>query len=175
LKLDDVYDGMAHTMKKGFGTGRVFGEPIKVNEHVTIIPVARVNLGGGGGGGEEKKDSPGTGKKSGGQGFGFGGAVKPMGYIKIKGSCVKFKRICDWEQVMKMMMPPVCLCLLIVKHKMKMMHGHPHHMGPCDKKMMMHGMPGHHMGHGPMHECHGHGHPHMHHHPQWHKEMMKKA
>jgi uncharacterized spore protein YtfJ len=74
LKFDDVYDGMAHTVRKGFSTSKVFGEPIKVNERVTIIPVAKVMMGGGGGGGEEsvedeeKKDGPEIGKKSGGGG-----------------------------------------------------------------------------------------------------------
>ena len=53
MKFDDVYDGMAHTVRKGFSTSKVFGEPIKVNERVTIIPVAKVMMGGGGGGGEE--------------------------------------------------------------------------------------------------------------------------
>ena len=201
MKFDDVYDGMAHTVRKGFSTRKVFGEPIKVNERVTIIPVAKVMMGGGGGGGEEsvedeeKKDGLEIGKKGVGGGFGFRGGVKPVGYIKIKGSCVKFKRIHDWEHVLKMMLPPVCLCLLIVKHKM--MQAPPHHMSPWDHKMMMkrkmmmmHGMHPHHMDHGPMHECkhhqrgggwdkkamehHQHMHQaHMHHHPGCKKEMMK--
>ena len=184
MKVDDMYGGMAHTMRKGFSTRKVFGEPIKVNERVTIIPVAKVLVGGGGGGGgreesvedEEKEGAVETGKRGRGGRFGFRGGVKPVGYIKIKGSCVKFKRIHDWEHLMKMMMPPLCLCLIIIKHKM--MQAHPHHMGPWDKKMMMkkkmmmHGMHPHHMqGMHPHHMDHGH----MHHHPACKKEMMKKA
>jgi len=182
LKFDDVYDGMAHTVRKGFSTRKVFGEPIKVNEKVTIIPVAKVMMGGGGGGGEEsvedeeKKGAAETGKKSGGGGFGFKGGVKPLGYIKIKGSCVRFKHICDWDNMVKMMIPPVCLCLIIIKPKM--MKGHPHHMSPWDRKMMMKMMM-HHMGPegmhgGPLWKMHGmHGPGECPHHAKIHHKHMK--
>ena len=168
MKFGPESEGMAHSMKKGFGAKRAFGEPIKVNDKITIIPVVKASFGGGGGGeevraGEEQEGAPESGKKMG-SGYGFGGGVKPLGYIKIKGSCVRFKHICDWDNIIKMMMPPLCLFLLIIKHKM--MKGHMQGMGPWDrkmmmkKKMMMHGMPGHQMGPGPMCECQHHKHMH---------------
>jgi len=135
LKFGPESEGMAHSMKKGFGAKRAFGEPIKVNDKITIIPVVKASFGGGGGGeeatpGEEQEGAPECGKKMG-SGYGFGGGVKPLGYIKIKGSCVRFKHICDWDNMVKMMVPPLCLCLLIIKHKL--MKGHAHHMSPHHK------------------------------------------
>jgi uncharacterized spore protein YtfJ len=148
LNLDEVYGGMAHNVKKGFSVGRVFGEPIKVSDDVTIIPVAKVKMGGGGGGGtdrprdevKEKKEEESTGG-----GFGFKGGVEPVGYIKVKGDCVKFVRIHDWEKIA--LMVPACLMAAgLIKHKMMKMHGMGgvHHK-PCPLCGM------HHMAPFPMH------------------------
>jgi len=146
-----MHGGMGH-MKKGFGVKRAFGEPIKVNDEVTIIPVARVKMSGGGGGGEEMQSAepPAEGEaaeeskpKGQGSGYGFMGGVKPVGYIKIKGSCVKFHRIHDWEHIAKMMVPLGVIFLVMCKHKMmhmKMgqMHGGAPWMGPMMGPKMMH-------------------------------------
>lgn len=178
MKYDEIYEGMGHTVRKGFGVKRVFGEPIKINDEVTIIPVAKVKMSGGGGGGEEMEASEASAEgevskgrrpKGQGGGFGFMGGVKPVGYIKVKGSCVKFHRIHDCGHIAKMMVPVCVIVLAVIKHKMmhfkQMGYGHGpmpmgHMAGPC--------------GHGMMHK-HGHmypGHGHMHG-ACGHKMMMK--
>lgn len=184
MKLDDVYEGMGHTVRKGFSVKKVFGEPIKINDEVTIIPVAKIKMSGGGGGGGEEGVSGAeiegeageeSAMKSQGGGFGFGGGVKPVGYIKIKGSCVKFVRIHDWEKIAFVCVPLTILAIKILKHKMMeekcWQGGHVGHAGWEHKKkmMMMHHKGGmcpicgmHHMG-----PCQGHGMHHkamMHHH-----------
>jgi uncharacterized spore protein YtfJ len=202
LKHGEMYAGMGHKMKKGFGVKRAFGEPIKVNDDVTIIPVAKVKMSGGGGGGEEMKasESPAEGEapeeqeaKGQGGGFGFMGGVKPVGYIKVKGSCVKFHRIHDWEYIAKAMIPVCVVILALLKHKM--MHfkkmgyapGMGQAAGPCGPGMMhkhghMHPGHGHMHGHGagmhPMAMHHPHHHMHhggMHPHGPCDKKMMMKG
>jgi len=191
LKLDDVYEGMGQTVRKGFRVDRVFGEPVKIGDNITIIPVAKVKMSGGGGGGESEEPGPAEeGKeanakkaKGGGAGFGFGGGVQPVGYIRIKGDCVKWVRIHDWENIARSLVPVAIVCLIIAKKKMAhmgpMKMGYHHQaMGPHHHKMMHGGGYGHgpghmhHHGHGPGHgPCHEHMHEH-HHGPMEHKKKM---
>jgi len=191
LNFQEDKGGMPHHMKKGFGTKKVFGDPIKINDEVTIIPVAKVKMGGGGGSGETEPAAMAEGEeqapkeKGSGKGYGYMGMVMPVGYIKIKGSCVRFHHIPDYPKIAKCAAGIALLCMLIAKKKthMKkmmhmgmggmapgMMHGHMHGQ-PCE--CGMHGMHGgmkgtHHMKHMMMHQkMHGMGKP------PWMKHGMK--
>lgn len=96
MKIDDIFEGMAGTLKKGFDVTRVFGEPLQV-QGTTVIPVARIVLHGGGGGGEGIP--PGEKEKQGGGGFGFMGNVTPLGYILLSGGDARWVQIIDWAKV----------------------------------------------------------------------------
>jgi len=64
----------------------VFGQPVE-RSGITVIPVAKATWGfGGGSGGEDGKE---------GTGGGGGGVVAPLGYIEVRESGAKFKRIRD--------------------------------------------------------------------------------
>jgi uncharacterized spore protein YtfJ len=64
----------------------VFGQPVE-RGGITVIPVAKTTWGfGGGSGGEAGKE---------GAGGGGGGFVSPLGYIEVRESGAKFKRIRD--------------------------------------------------------------------------------
>jgi uncharacterized spore protein YtfJ len=173
LNYKEAHGGMPHHMKKGFGTRRVFGEPMKINDEVTIIPVAKVKMGGGGGSGDTEPAATAEGEeqaakeqKGSGRGYGYMGKVTPVGYIKIKGSCVKFHHIPDYARIAKCAAGVALVCMLIAKKKMHMgmggkapwmMHGHMHGQ-PCE--CGMHGM------HGGMKGMH-----HMKHHMMMHQKM----
>jgi uncharacterized spore protein YtfJ len=66
----------------------IFGEPYAQNG-ITIIPAAKVWLGGGGGGGEKADD------ESHGSGSGFGLIARPVGAFVIKGEEVEWKPAID--------------------------------------------------------------------------------
>lgn len=159
---------MAESIKKGYGAGTVFGEPIQVGQGITIIPVAKVKIAGGGGGGEEQSGNGGEGDegkvdkaKGKGGGFGFKGGVKPVGYIMIKGDKARWVGIPDVDRMMKCLIPLGICALVILKRKMlhmklKKMGYMGHGMGPFGPKMMHRppwacgGM--HHAGYGGMHK-----------------------
>lgn len=179
MKFEGVYEGMAESIKKGYGAGTVFGEPMQVGQGITIIPVAKVKIAGGGGGGEEQSRNGGEGDegkvgkaKGKGGGFGFKGGVKPVGYIMIKGDRARWVGIPDMDRMKKCLIPLGICALIILKRKMlhmklKEMGYMGHGMGQFGPKMM-HKPPWasggmHHAGYGGMHKC-GHGHEHPHHH-----------
>jgi len=183
VKLDDAYDGMVHTIRKGFKARRAFGDPIKVGRNVQIIPVAKIMVAAGGKGGQadragEDDDESSEELVEGGR-FGFKGGVKPIGYIKIKGCHVKWVPICDWEKIAMCCVPVTLFAMHICKHKLMGMEWHKmHHMSPemreHKKKMMMkHGAPCgkcgmHHIGPCPGKKHHHKGGPEM----AEHKKMM---
>lgn len=174
-----------HKFKKGMGVKKAFGEPIKVSDRVTIITVAKVMSGGGMGMGEGEKpaeegeESEARPKEMMGKGGGYGymGGVKPVGFIKVKGDCVRFVPIRDMEHMAKCMIPVCMFAMLIFKKKMmhkKMMMGGHHGMGPhCGMHHGMHHGPmmmqGHHGGTCPM--CGEHHKAMMHHKMMMHKKM----
>lgn len=172
-KLNDVFEGMGHTARKGFKAKWAFGEPIKVGDQLTIIPVARVMMAGGGGGGSEtglsgdEKDS-GAETRGYGGGFGFKGGVKPLGYIKVKGGCAKFVRFHCWNRIGLLMLAAAVFMVMHskkkelimlellkwkwLKHGMKRrrdrMRGNRHKLGPLHARSYARGMPHHKGGHG---------------------------
>lgn len=155
MKLDDAFEGMGHTVRKGFKAKRAFGEPIKVGDGVTIIPVAKVMMAGGAGGGieeaagEEKEGGKGPVMGSGG-GFGFKGGVKPIGYIKIKDGHARFVRIHEWDKIAIGLIALTGILAMTVKKEMMMLEWLKWKM--LKRKMMHHkGMHGHMHSHGMMH------------------------
>lgn len=139
---------LPHDIGKGFKADRIFGDPIKLDGDITIIPVAKAKFGGGGGGGGEcspqAEEGGAEGKPGGfGKGFGFKGGIKPLGYIEIKEGKANWVRIHDWEKLAVVI--PLCLLGLgVVKlkimwlEKVGSMAGRKpcrkcgmHHMGPC--------------------------------------------
>ena len=92
MKRDDVFQGMADTLKEGFDVGKAFGKPMEV-QGTTVIPVARIALRGGEG------VPPGEEEKQAGGGFGFWGGVTPVGYIQAKEGDVRWVQVIDWTRV----------------------------------------------------------------------------
>jgi uncharacterized spore protein YtfJ len=151
LNNKESHGGMPHHMKKGFGTKKVFGEPMKINDDVTIIPVAKMKMGGGGGSGEQEPAATAEGEeqeakeqKGSGRGYGYMGAVMPVGYIEIKGKCVKFHHIPDYARIAKCAAGIAFVCMVICKKKMhmkKMAHMGMGGMPPWMMHGQMHGRP----------------------------------
>ena len=90
----DLVDELLERIGQGVGqraqASAVFAEPVREGR-LTVIPVARTRFGFGGGGG-------GQGDGSGGGGGG-GGAVTPIGFIEVRDSGARFRRIStptDW-------------------------------------------------------------------------------
>lgn len=96
MKTDEVFQGMADTLKKGFDVGKAFGKSVEL-QGTTVIPVARISLHGGGGGGEGVP--PGEAEKQSGGGFGFMGNVTPIGYIQAKEGEVRWVQVIDWTRI----------------------------------------------------------------------------
>lgn len=88
--------GPIEDMLKKLNSNAVFGEPVREGETV-IIPVASVNYGFGYGGGSGRPSVPvdtsdeEAAPVEGGSGGGGGGAVKPLGFIRIRGDDVQYE------------------------------------------------------------------------------------
>lgn len=140
MKTDEIFQGMADTLKKGFDVGKAYGKPIDM-QGTTIIPVARINLHGGGGGGEALP--PGEEEKQSGGGFGWMGGVTPLGYIQAKDGDVRWVQVIDWTRVIGNVSAVLILLALKARRHRKFKEawkayqraggphtGGPHHGGP---------------------------------------------
>jgi uncharacterized spore protein YtfJ len=86
VEAGDFVERLADRVGASMRASAVFGEPVE-RGGVTVIPVAKATWGfGGGSGGEAGKE---------GAGGGGGGFVAPLGYIEVRESGAKFKRIRD--------------------------------------------------------------------------------
>jgi uncharacterized spore protein YtfJ len=86
-------------MMDSLNTGAVFGAPVREGD-VTLIPVSRIWYGFGEGSGYGRADTPPEGKQGqagegGGEGGAGGGSARPMGYVRIAGSDVRYEPILD--------------------------------------------------------------------------------
>jgi len=81
----------------------VFGEAVE-RDGITIIPVAKVQMGIGGGGSE-------------GHGYGAGGGLraKPLGYIEIGNDFAIFRPIRDWAELAPLMIVGGVVGLMLLK------------------------------------------------------------
>ena len=85
--IRDVVDGAS--------AGKVFGNPI-VQDHLTVLPVAKVSSGGGGGAGTGPEAH---GHDTGGTGGGMGLSAKPAGVYVIKDDNVSWRPAVDVNRV----------------------------------------------------------------------------
>ena len=76
--------GMTERLSDSLDIKKVVGKPIKVG-NVTIVPIIMIDVGFGGGGG-----GPAGQPQMGAHGFGFGGEARPLGFVVISKSGVKF-------------------------------------------------------------------------------------
>jgi uncharacterized spore protein YtfJ len=76
--------GMTDRLSNSLDIKKVVGKPIKVG-NVTVVPIIMVDVGFGGGGG-----GPAGQPQMGAHGFGFGGEAKPLGFVVISKTGVKF-------------------------------------------------------------------------------------
>jgi sporulation protein YtfJ len=91
-KVESVMNGAMERIKNLVDVDTVIGDPIKVNEDVTIIPISKVTCGfasGGSGFGANPQNEH--------FGGGAGGCVKvmPLGFIVIKGENVRMLPIAE--------------------------------------------------------------------------------
>lgn len=70
---------------------KVFGQAVTQGD-VTVIPVARVIVGGGGGAGHDQDGQDGA-------GGGFGLVARPAGAFVLEGGDVRWQPVYDWERV----------------------------------------------------------------------------
>jgi uncharacterized spore protein YtfJ len=86
VEAGEFVERLADRIGASMKSSAVFGEPVE-RSGITVIPVAKATWGfGGGSGGEAGKE---------GAGGGGGGFVSPLGYIEVRESGAKFKRIRD--------------------------------------------------------------------------------
>lgn len=86
VEAGEFVERLADRIGASMKASAVFGQPVE-RSGITVIPVAKATWGfGGGSGGEAGKE---------GAGGGGGGFVLPLGYIEVRESGAKFKRIRD--------------------------------------------------------------------------------
>jgi uncharacterized spore protein YtfJ len=76
--------GMTDRLSDSLNIKKAVGKPVKVG-NVTIVPIIMIDVGFGGGGG-----GPAGQPQMGAHGFGFGGEARPLGFVVISKSGVKF-------------------------------------------------------------------------------------
>lgn len=76
--------GMTERLSDSLHVKKAVGKPVKVG-NVTIVPIIMIDVGFGGGGG-----GPAGQPQMGAHGFGFGGEARPLGFVVISKSGVKF-------------------------------------------------------------------------------------
>lgn len=89
--LEDIARVVAQTIQKEANVQAVFGPPQKLDQK-SLIPVAKVSVGGGGGGGGAKGDETRKFVPLGGGG-GFSIEVTPLGFICEQGDEIVFKSL----------------------------------------------------------------------------------
>jgi uncharacterized spore protein YtfJ len=76
--------GMTDRLSDSLHVKKAVGKPVKVG-NVTIVPIIMIDVGFGGGGG-----GPAGQPQMGAHGFGFGGEARPLGFVVISKTGVKF-------------------------------------------------------------------------------------
>jgi uncharacterized spore protein YtfJ len=89
--VNELLERIGQTVGQRAQVGTIFGEAVE-REGVTVIPVAKARFGFGGGGGSGTRGDDDQGSGSGGGGGG-GVIVSPIGYIEVRDSGSRFKRI----------------------------------------------------------------------------------
>ncbi|HDP70301.1 MAG TPA: sporulation protein [Actinobacteria bacterium] len=97
MKYDEILKEFIEQLKTTASVEAVFGEPKKIGNK-TIIPVARIGMGGGTGGGETPEGEEAKGPR--GHGGGMGVAAKPLGCIIVTDEDVKWMPVFDTNQAM---------------------------------------------------------------------------
>lgn len=86
VEAGEFVERLADRIGANMKASAVFGQPVE-RSGITVIPVAKATWGfGGGSGGEAGKE---------GAGGGGGGFVAPLGYIEVRESGARFRRIRD--------------------------------------------------------------------------------
>ena len=86
--VNELLERIGETVGRRAQVSAVFGDPVQ-REGLTVIPVAKARFGFGGGGGSGSRE----GDEGSGGGGGGGAAVSPIGFIEVRDSSAKFKRI----------------------------------------------------------------------------------
>ncbi len=93
-KVENVLNGALDGVKKLAGVETVIGDPIKVNDDITLIPISKISCGfvsgGSGFGSNPQKDH---------FGGGAGGSVKvtPVCFLVIRGDNIRMLPVCESE------------------------------------------------------------------------------
>ena len=88
--VEELLERIGETVGQRAHASAVFGEPVRGEGGVTVIPVAKSRFGFGGGGGREGEE---------GGGGGGGASVHAIGFIEVRDTGAEFKRIStpmDW-------------------------------------------------------------------------------
>ena len=96
--VDELLERIGETVGQRAQASAVFGEPVRGEGGLTVIPVAKARFGFGGGGGSRGSGSR-EGEEGSGGGGGGGASVHAIGFIEVRDGGAEFKRIStpmDW-------------------------------------------------------------------------------
>ena len=89
--MADILLGSVKSLKDIVDVNTVIGEPLKLSESLTIIPVTKVSFGYGGGGGSYPKKE--TKNDTFGGGTGAGATVEPLAFLVVKDNDVRLLQL----------------------------------------------------------------------------------
>lgn len=93
--VDALLERIGEAVGQRAQASAVFGEPVRGEGGLTVIPVAKARFGFGGGGGSGGRE----GEEGSGGGGGGGASVTAIGFIEVRDGSAEFKRISspmDW-------------------------------------------------------------------------------
>lgn len=95
--MAEIWSSSLNSLKDIVDINTVIGDPIRLSDALTIIPVSKVSFGyGGGGGSYPKKDAP---KESFGGGTGAGATVEPIAFLIVRGDDVRLLQLTEVSSV----------------------------------------------------------------------------
>jgi uncharacterized spore protein YtfJ len=100
--VDALLERIGEAVGQRAQASAVFGEPVRGEGGLTVIPVAKARFGFGGGGGSGGREGE-EGSGGGGGGGGGGASVTAIGFIEVRDDSAEFKRIStpmDWAALL---------------------------------------------------------------------------
>lgn len=91
--MSEIFSSSLKSLKDIVDVNTVIGEPLKISENLTIIPVTKVTFGYGGGGGSYPKKE--TKDETFGGGTGAGATVEPLAFLIVKDDDVRLLQLAE--------------------------------------------------------------------------------
>ena len=94
--ISEMISSAMERMQKMVDVNTIVGQPVKVSEDVTIIPISKVHIGMGGGGTDFATKSALNAKKDPfGGGMGAGVSIDPVAFLVVKGDSVRMLPVAE--------------------------------------------------------------------------------